>query len=186
MTHQGQEEEESARKSRETHQRERAGRAATGRSRGAVEGEAPLVRRGGAAPGRPRRSEEGRAGRLAVSQIKGRHTGSPAGRRERGAEERGRREELAEEEGRAGQLAVSLVKGRHTGSPAGWHERGAEERGPAERRRREELAEEEERTGQLVVSQPPRSRAAGARAGRRSCRARAWRRNRRKAWGRHG
>ena len=48
-----------------------------------------------------RRSEEGRAGRLAVSQIKGRHTGSPAGRRERGAEERRpaehrRREELAE------------------------------------------------------------------------------------------
>jgi len=50
-----------------------------------------------------RRSEEGRTGRLAVSQVKGRHTGSPAGRRERGAEERRpaehrRREELAEEE----------------------------------------------------------------------------------------
>ena len=60
-----------------------------------------------------RRSEEGRAGRLAVSQIKGRHTGSPAGWHERGAEERGpaerrRREELAEEE-RTGQLVVSQV-----------------------------------------------------------------------------
>ena len=102
------------------------------------------------------------------------------------------------EEGRAGRLPVSQIKGRHTGSPAGRRERGAEERGPAERRRREELAEEE-RTGQLVVSQvkgrrcesgaaersAPR-RAGGGGSQERGCRARAWRRNRRKAWGRTG
>ncbi|KAG2546556.1 hypothetical protein PVAP13_9KG033300 [Panicum virgatum] len=100
------------------------------------------------------------------------------------------------EEGRTGRLAVSQVKGRHTGSPAGRRERGAEERRPAEHRRREELAEEEERAGQLAVSQvkgrrcesgaaersAPR-RAGGGGSQERGCRARAWRRNRRKAWG---